>query len=146
MSVPPPLPPRSGALPAAVLAAVRNMLNVCGFVVAFGVVTGVLTAVGLLPALALDLSRLTGLEVSACRALLTGFFELGGGVGAMRGLAATPANLAVCAAIVGWGGLSVHLQTSAVAGDMKTARHFAGRCLSAVFSCVFAYILASAAL
>ena len=143
---PSPLPPRSGALPAAVLAAVRNMLNVCGFVVAFGVVTGVLTAVGLLPALALDLSRLTGLEVSACRALLTGFFELGGGVGAMRGLAATPANLAVCAAIVGWGGLSVHLQTSAVAGDMKTARHFAGRCLSAVFSCVFSYILASAAL
>ena len=143
---PEPSPICEGALSAAVLASVRNMLNVCGFVVAFGVVTGVLTAVGLLPALTLDLSRLTGLEVSACRALLTGFFELGGGVGAMRGLAATPANLAVCAAIVGWGGLSVHLQTSAVAGDMKTARHFAGRCLSAVFSCVFAYILASAAL
>lgn len=143
---PSPLPPRAGALPAAVLSAVRNVLNVCGFVVAFGVVTGVLTAIGLLPALALDLSRLTGLEVSACRALLTGFFELGGGVGALRGLAATPANLALCAAIVGWGGLSVHMQTAAVAGDMKTARHLAGRCLSAVFSCAFAYLLARAAL
>lgn len=104
------------------------MLNVCGFVIAFGVVTGTLDAVGLLPALALDLSRLTGLEISASRAAIVGFFELGGGVGAMRGLAATPVNLAVCAAVIGWGGLSVHFQTSAVVAvaEISTARHFTG--------------------
>lgn len=137
-------PPRAGALPSAVTTSVRNMLNVCGFVVAFGVITGTLDAVGLLPALALDLSRLTGLEVSACRAAVVGFFELGGGVGAMRGLSATPLNLAVCALVIGWGGLSVHFQTSAVVAgaEISTARHFTGRCLSAVFSFVYVLLLA----
>ena len=139
-------PARAGALPAAVTASVRNMINVCGFVIAFGVVTGTLDAVGLLPALALDLSRLTGLEISASRAAIVGFFELGGGVGAMRGLAATPVNLAVCAAVIGWGGLSVHFQTSAVVAvaEISTARHFTGRCLSAVFSFVYVLLLAPA--
>lgn len=139
-------PARAGALPAAVTASVRNMLNVCGFVIAFGVVTGTLDAVGLLPALALDLSRLTGLEISASRAAIVGFFELGGGVGAMRGLAATPVNLAVCAAVIGWGGLSVHFQTSAVVAgaEISTVRHFTGRCLSAVFSFVYVLLLAPA--
>lgn len=137
-------PPRAGALPSAVTTSVRNMLNVCGFVVAFGVITGTLDAVGLLPTLALDLSRLTGLEVSACRAAVVGFFELGGGVGAMRGLSATPLNLAVCALVIGWGGLSVHFQTSAVVSgaEISTARHFTGRCLSAVFSFVYVLLLA----
>ena len=137
---------RPGALARAVTASVKNMLNVCGFVIAFGVVTGTLDAVGLLPALALDLSRLTGLEISASRAAIVGFFELGGGVGAMRGLAATPVNLAVCAAVIGWGGLSVHFQTSAVVAgaEISTARHFTGRCLSAVFSFVYVLLLAPA--
>lgn len=141
-------PPRAGALPSAVTTSVRNMLNVCGFVVAFGVITGTLDAVGLLPTLALDLSRLTGLEVSACRAAVVGFFELGGGVGAMRGLSATPLNLAVCALVIGWGGLSVHFQTSAVVSgaEISTARHFTGRCLSAVFSFVYVLLLAPAVL
>lgn len=136
---------KAGALPAAVTASVRNMLNVCGFVVAFGVVTGTLDAIGLIPSLALDLSLLTGLEISACRAALVGFFELGGGVGAMRGLQAAPLNLAVCAAVIGWGGLSVHFQTSAVVAgaEISTARHFTGRCLSAIFSFIYALILAA---
>lgn len=145
-ALPEPAPIGTGALPAAVIGSVRNMLNVCGFVVAFGVVVAVLDTVGFLPSLALWLSELTGLEVSAARALMVGFFELGSGVGAMRGLAATPVNLAVCAAVIGWGGLSVHFQTSAVAGNMNTARHFIGRCLSAVFSFILVLGLAPAAL
>lgn len=143
---PEPSPICEGTLSAAVLASVRNMLNVCGFVVAFGVVVAVLDAVGFLPSLALDLSQATGLEISAARALMVGFFELGGGVGAMRGLAVTPLNLALCALIIGWGGLSVHFQTSAVVGEMNTARHFAGRCMSAVFSFVLVLVLAPLAL
>lgn len=142
-SLPEPAPIAPGAVPAAVLASVRNMLNVCGFVLAFGVAVAVLDAVGFLPALALGLSELSGLEISAARALVVGFFELGSGVGAMRGLAATPLNLALCAAVIGWGGLSVHFQTSAVAENMNTARHFAGRCMSALFSFAAALNLAA---
>lgn len=141
-ALPEPSPIGAGALPAAVLASVRNILNVCGFVLAFGVVVAVLDAVGFLPSLALWLSELTGLEISAARALVVGFFELGSGVGAMRGLAPTPLNLALCAAVIGWGGLSVHFQTSAVAENMNTARHFIGRCMSALFSFIIVLCLA----
>lgn len=35
------------------------------------------------------------------------------GIGAMQGLAATPQNLALCAFLIGWGGVSVHCQTAA---------------------------------
>lgn len=139
-------PARAGALPAAVTASVRNMLNVCGFVIAFGVVTGTLDAVGLLPALALDLSRLTGLEISASRAAIVGFFELGGGVGAMRGLAATPGEPR---------GLRRRHRLGRAFGafsDLRGRRRggnkhrpaFHRRCLSAVFSFVYVLLLAPA--
>ncbi|MDY6095089.1 MAG: sporulation protein, partial [Oscillospiraceae bacterium] len=68
--------------------------------------------------------------------LLTGLLEIGTGIGAMQGLAATPQNLALCAFLIGWGGVSVHCQTAAVlAGTtLKSARHTAGRFLHGVLS------------
>ena len=78
---------------------------------------------------------------SAGRALLLGFWELGGGIGALRGLAPTPGNLALAAALVGWGGVSVQFQTLAVLADSdsKTSLHLAGRFMSAVFGAALAY-------
>ena len=84
--------------------------------------------------------------VCAARAALTGFFELGGGISALRGCAPTRLNFALCAAMIGWGGVSVHMQTAAAvaAANVKTARHLAGRALSAALSA--AYALAAYAL
>ena len=64
------------------------------------------------------------------------------GIGAMQGLAATPQNLALCAFLIGWGGVSVHCQTAAVlAGTtLKSARHTAGRFLHGVFSVILILI------
>ena len=84
-----------------------------------------------------------GLELHFVRAALTGVLELGSAVGAMQGLAATPANLALAAAILGWGGISVHFQTAAVLADadIKTAPHFRGRLMSAALGAALGYIL-----
>ena len=137
---------RPGALARAVTASVKNILNVCGFVVIFSAVCSALDASGVLPRLAGELAVRTHLELGAARAALTGFFELGGGISALRGCAPTRLNFALCAAMIGWGGVSVHMQTAAAvaAANVKTARHLAGRALSAALSA--AYALAAYAL
>lgn len=134
----------SRALPEAVRQAVTAALNVCGFVVCFAVFTGLLNANGTLSLLAGLLSELIGQPLTWCSALLTGFFELAGGIGAMRGLDPTPLNLALAAGLMGWGGLSVHFQTLALLADtnIKSAPHTAGRLLSAVISFFLAFVLA----
>lgn len=133
------------ALPEAVRQSVVSTLNVCGFVVCFTVLTGLLDAWGLFSALAGMIAARFGLELHFVRAALTGALELGSAVGAMQGLYATPLNLALAAAILGWGGISVHFQTAAVLAetDIKTAPHFRGRLMSAVIGATLAYALGS---
>ena len=133
--------PFSRALSEAVRQTVTSLLSVCGFVVCFSILTGLLDSWGLLPALSALLATRLPVSAQAARALLLGFFELGNGVGALQGLPATPGNLALAAGLVGWGGLSVHCQTLAVLSDSgaKSAPHTAGRLLSAVFGSLFAW-------
>lgn len=136
-----------GALARAVTTSVGNILNVCGFVVIFSAVTSALDASGVLPRLAGELSGRLGLELGTARALTTGFFEIGGGISALRGCSVTRANFAAAALIIGWGGLSVHLQTAAATARAKprAVRHTAGRLLSAAFSAAYAFVLFPAA-
>lgn len=136
------LPPFGEALSQAVRGAVGAVLNVCGFVVAFSVLVGVLDGEGFFSLSVGHVAALTGWELRRTRALLTGLLELGGGVGAMRGLGISPANLALAAFLVGWGGLSVHFQTASVIAEsgIKGALHFAGRLISACIGGVIAYL------
>ena len=115
----------AAALSDSVKNAVSSTLNVCGFVLFFCVVTGLLDRAGIFSAAAGELSASSGAELAFCRALLTGLLELGGGIG-------------------GFGGLSVHCQTLSVleGTDMKCARHFAGRILHGLVSALFTFIAA----
>ena len=129
--------------PEAVKQAVASILNVCGFVLCFSVMVGLLDAKGLFSLACGFLSSLLGWELHFSRALLTGVLELGSAAGAMAGLDLTPHNLALAAGVLGWGGLSVHFQTLAVlAGSkIKGALHLTGRLISASIAAVTAYII-----
>ena len=133
-------------LPESVKGAVVSTLNICGYVVFFSVITGLLDALGIFTSAAAYLATHLGLEPRFTRALLTGFLELGSGVSAMRGLSLTPLNLALASFVLGFGGLSVHCQTlAAVDGTgIRAARHFAGRLLHGAVSALLAFLLASA--
>ena len=133
----------SQALPEAVKQAMGALLNVCGFVMCFTVLVGLLDAGGAFSLLCGQLSAVFGLELQFTHAALTGVLELGSAAGALRGLAPTPLNMALAAGILGWGGISVHFQTLAVlAGSkIKGALHFAGRLISASIGMVLAYAL-----
>ena len=127
----------------AVKQAVASILNVCGFVLCFSVMVGLLDAKGLFSLACGFLSSHLGWELHFSRALLTGVLELGSAAGAMAGLDLTPHNLALAAGVLGWGGLSVHFQTLAVlAGSkIKGALHLTGRLISASIAAVTAYII-----
>ncbi|NCB51578.1 MAG: sporulation protein [Clostridia bacterium] len=131
------------ALPKAVRTSVGSVLNICGFIVTFTVFVGVLDSAGIFPHLAGELAASSGLGLCSARALLTGILELGSGIGGMAGLSPAPANLAVCAFILGWGGLSVHFQTLAVTAGtgIKTARHTVGRFLCGLISALYILLL-----
>ena len=134
--------PFSKLLPEAVQQTVSALLNVCGFVVCFTVFTGLINAHGLLD----PFVRLFPFPVQdAVRAFLIGFWEIGGGIGALRGLPPTPLNLAVASAMVGWGGVSVQFQTLAVLADsnIKGALHRTGRLSSAILSFCLSYLFFS---
>ncbi len=134
-------PAFSAALSEAAREAVPAILNVCAFVIVFTVFTGLLEANGFLSALGGKLSAASGLSQEQSQALLLGFWELGSGAGALRGLSPTPGNLALAAALVGWGGVSVHFQTLSllVESQIKSSLHLAGRLLSAAFGAALAY-------
>ena len=144
-----PLPPAAPPLPfaralsEAVRSAVPALLSVCGFVILFTVFTGLLEANGFLELFSRVLSAMIPLGMQQSRALLLGFWELGSGVGALRGLALSPASLALAAGIVGWGGVSVLFQSMAVLADqpVKTGVMLLGRILSAVLGAGFAWVL-----
>lgn len=132
------------ALTVSVQKAVINMLNVCGFIVSFGIFLGLLEAGGLLPALCTFLSERTGFSPQYISALFKGSIELGSGIAAMQGLPFTPRLYALAAFILGFGSLSVHFQTMALFADknIKCAPHLMGRILSATIAAIFAYITA----
>lgn len=101
----------SAALPAAVQGALAGILNVCAFVVFFTVCTRLLLRA--LP---------ESFAFSLPCALLIGFFELTSGVTA---LPPTRAGFLACAALLAWGGLSVHCQTlSALSASALSARYY----------------------
>lgn len=135
--------PFARALSEAVRGAVPALLSVCGFVILFTVFTGLLEANGFLELFCKLLRAFLPLGTQQSRALFLGFWELGSGVGALRGLPLTPASLALAAWIVGWGGVSVLFQSLAVLADLpvKTGKMLLGRVLSAVLGAGFAWVL-----
>lgn len=133
----------SVAFPDAVKAAVTATINVCGFVVCFSVLVGLMDAQGAFSAFVGQSAILTGLELHWLRALFTGLLELGSGIGLMRAMSITPINVALAAFLLGWGGVSVHFQTMAVItdSDIKGVLHFAGRLISASIAACLAFIM-----
>lgn len=128
----------ANAFTSSVKSSVNALINVCGFILAFSVLIGMFDFY----TLAGSISQYTGLELSYCRGLITGIFEIGSGMGSMAGLYVSPINLALAAFLLGWGGISVHFQTfSAVSDtDIKTARYVIGRLIIALFGALTAFL------
>ena len=131
------------ALVASVRQAVSAVLSVCGFVVCFCVLSGLLDTLGFWARAAALLSRLPAVDAQDARALLIGLLELSSGIGALRGLPPSGGRLVLSAFLCGWGGLSVQFQTMAVLAetDLDARGHVLGRLISALLSALLALAL-----
>ena len=124
--------------------AVLTIINICGFIIFFSVLIRLMDCGGIISSLCSRLAKASGESIGFSRALLSGIFELGSAAAAMEGLSANPLHLALAAALLGWGGLSVHFQTLAVLSDskIKGSLHLAGRLISAMLAFILMYIAA----
>lgn len=142
--LPVPVTDFAGAFTDSVKSATGTMITVCGFVVFFSVLVGLLDANGALSALTGEISYHFRAEPHFARSLLTGILELGTGTSSMLGLSVNAKNLALCSFLLGWGGISVHAQATAVIreGGLNPARHALGKLLHGLLSAlitVFTY-------
>lgn len=108
-----PKPIQTVTLPAAFTGAVsrslQSTLNICAFVIFFAVVLRLLSAYGVLTAVARLLS-LAGFEAQWAKRLVAGLLELSSGVASLQGGAEFTGRVSMAAFMLGWAGLSVHCQ------------------------------------
>lgn len=104
-------PAFSTAFTSAIGSSVRSSLNVCACVVLFGVILRLLRLLGILQAG--TLLECLGLPAACGEALLSGLVELTNGIAALPHSPSAGAML-VAAFLLGFGGLSVFCQTSAM--------------------------------
>ncbi len=90
----------------AVSSAATGMLTVCAYVVFFSTLSGTLA----------ELARAVGGMEPHLFALLCGFLEMSGGIGAASTLPNGETALIFAAAMAGWSGLSVHCQIASLCG------------------------------
>lgn len=126
-----------------VRSAVTAIFNVCGFIVCFTIFVRLLEKNGIIAGLMRLCSEYSGVDIYCVRTFFSGIFEIGCSLAEMARLSPTPSNLALVSFVLGWGGISVHLQTRAILSDteIKGALHTAGHLLSGSIASVYSCLL-----
>lgn len=141
-----PKPIRTVTLPTAftgaVARALQSTLNICAFVVFFAVVLRLLSAYGVLSALA-QLLSLAGFEGEWARRLVAGLLELSSGVASLRGGAQLAGRVSMAAFMLGWAGLSVHCQVLSFLVDsgLSARVYLAGKLCHGLIAAALTYAL-----
>ena len=137
---------RARRLSAAFTETVKNSflstLNICAFVVFFTVVIRMLTASGILPAMARGLAAFLaplGMTEEWGRRLLTGVLEISSGVWSLTGEGSLGGRLSMAAFMLGWAGISVHCQVLSFLGDsgLSVGTYLLGKMLHGGLSVLF---------
>ena len=136
---PPPASRRRGAavLTGAATGAVSAMLNVCAFVLLFGGLLGLLEGGQVYQRLSTALSSLLpGLTPECLRRAAAGVLEVSNGVWTLQSGGSLPARLVLASLMLGWGGLSVHLQTLTLleGSGLRPGPYLAGKALHGLCS------------
>ena len=113
--------PDTNSFPKAVVSSVRAVLNVCGFVVFFRVLTNVLT-----PS-----------DGNICKTVLSGLLEMTCGISQLN--PAEEITLPLTSMMLGWSGFSVHFQIVNAVSEAKLSLrpYFVGKVLQSLLSALF---------
>lgn len=135
----------SESLTQSITKATVQLLYICGYIVCFGAVIGALEEYGFFPSVYGTLSQFTCLPLSLTKALCMGVLELSCGIGALSGVPLTPQSLTVCSFLIGFGSISVCLQTAAVLADsgIQLRNHILGRICCGGISAFLTFTISS---
>ena len=114
-----------------VTSAMGAMANVCGFVIFFGVFVTVLHKSGIINTVSALITAIFGeylAEKGLLNGIITGFFELTGGISALSG-ADLYSSMLTSGFLLGWAGLSVHFQAMSFASraGLKSRGYFVAK-------------------
>ena len=134
----PPKPFTQKIFAAAVSDSIRSVLMIGGYIIIFSVISAVFERLCVFDGLSLLFAPL-GLPRSLNKALSMGLLEMTNGCALANGRGKI--YTASAAAILGWGGLSVHAQSLEFTADtdLNTAYYFAGRLICCVLGFMTAY-------
>ena len=127
------------AFTSAVSSSFASMINVCGFVIFFSALMAFLQKCGFF---SLCQRLLFFLPQGYAESLTKGIIEMTGGVLSLPCQGASlPFAMAVCAFIIGFGGLSVHCQVLSLLGDrpIYMGRYFIGKAAQGILSAALVY-------
>ncbi len=123
--------PFGNALVDAVRKSSENMLYIVGFIAFFSVITRLF-----------DL--LLGVASPLTQSIIGGIFEVASGINCtLENLGTTPYSLIISSAILGWAGLSVHAQVSAIISesDLSAKLYIFSKAIQALISALLTFLL-----
>lgn len=132
----------SKSFTSSVLSALQSVLNITAFVLVFSVFTRILILSGLFGViskfLALILSPI-GMDGMWAGRLLSGILEITTGVSSLIGVKFSVAKLSMASFMLGWAGLSVHVQVLSFLGDsgLSARPYFLGKLVHGVLAALF---------
>lgn len=121
----------------AVKKSIFSCVNVCAFVISFGMVIKALSCTGTLSFVSSLFASVLPISSGLISKVLMGLCEVTNGVIGIAGYTnSLPSKLIIISALLGWGGLSVHFQTMAIIGDTKLSvkKYFIGKTLQSILS------------
>ena len=140
-----PVPSYPSLITRSVKSSARSVINVCAYVVFFSVAVKLLHLTGVIPALARLLTALLrpfDLPAAFMEKLISGIFELTGGIYGITGTGQGLKSITAAAFMLGWAGLSVHFQVLDFMCDsgLSPRPYIIGKMLHGGLSAVLAYI------
>jgi len=123
--------------------ALRSTAMICGYIIFFSMLNSLLQQSGLFTLMTGFLCERTPLSIGQSHSAVLGLLELGSGIASMQGLSPSPGNLALCAFVLGWGGICVQFQTAAVLNKsgLKSSGAIIAKALHGVISAAIAFAL-----
>ncbi len=137
------IPSFSFAFTDAISSSTQAILSVSAYIVFFSVLVSILSEMKILTFVSVIASKLCKLDLTSSKAFITGIFEMTCGVEALVKSDNFTVIFALSAALISFGGISVHAQTMNFISkqNLSTKEYFIGKLLQSLFSVIFALLI-----
>lgn len=137
------IPKFSFAFTDAIFTSSQAIISISAYIVFFSVLVSILSEMKILTFVSLILCKLCKLDIIPAKALIGGIFEMTCGIEALVKYDNFTVVFALSAALISFGGISVHAQALNFLSKAKLSakEYFCGKLLQSIFSIIFAFLI-----